>query len=253
MSLFVPFTGGSLATASRSIAHETSDAMTLSRAVGNPRFFPANTDRAKPSTMTSSFLSLNNAGFLISRMDSVHLNCRIDKVVTHSANSFCADGFHVAVVRLLRGQMAIDKSLSDVEDNSIGELPVRVHPPGIFVIPHPDSLGVPFLIFALGVPASDVNIVHSTVVKRRTFRFVTLGGHVAGRHVANPQDRQIADFSLGDERPHILVIPRVSVEQINRDEPIAGLDFLDQLPFRLDIRRQRFLGDDMFFRLQRRA
>ena len=44
--------------------------------------------------------------------------------------------------------------------------------------------------------------------------------------------------------------PRIAVEQIDRDQPIARLDFLHELPLRGDVGGERLFGDDMLFRTQ---
>src|SRR5690606_22036972 len=119
---------------------------------------------------------------------------------------------------------------------------MHLHPPGILVVPHADALGVPGLVFALGIPAGDIHVMHAAVVEWRAFRLVALGGHVAGGHVADAHYRQVADLAFGDESLDFLVVPGIAIEQVDRNKAVAGLDPPAQIPLGLAV------GGDGLFR-----
>ena len=48
-----------------------------------------------------------------------------------------------------------------------------LQPPRFGIIPHPDRLRMPCLILASGIPPGNVHIMHSAIMKRRTFIFMT--------------------------------------------------------------------------------
>ena len=64
-------------------------------------------------------------------------------------------------------KLAIDEALCDVVDNAVLECSVTLQPPRVFIVPHTDSLRVSRLVFRVGIPAGDVDVVHSAVVERR--------------------------------------------------------------------------------------
>src|SRR3954469_16865070 len=101
ISSTVPRTGGIFATASLSIAQLTSEAITLSRASGNPRFFPLSTERANTSTITSSFLSLNGAVFSRVPPPAIQLHSCVGEVMPHSHDALGPNRVDVAVMGLL--------------------------------------------------------------------------------------------------------------------------------------------------------
>ena len=69
--------------------------------------------------------------------------------------------------------------------------------------------------------------------------------HVARRHMADPDDRQLTDLALCDEAPDILVVPGIAIEQVDGDEAVAGFDLAHQLPFGGDIGAQRLFRQYM--------
>ena len=179
-------------------------------------------------------------------MDAVEFDRRIRKIVAHAGDAFGADCVNVAVVRLFLGQVPVDKSLGDVEYHSIGKGAVGLHPPGIFVVPHANALSVPGFVFALRVPAGDVDVVHAAVMERRTFGIVAFQRHVAGRHVADADHGQIADLALGDEALDIFVIPGIAIEEIDGDEAVAGFDLVHEVPFCGYVGANRFFRQHVF-------
>jgi hypothetical protein len=191
------------------------------------------------------FLVVEGGGFANGVVDAVEFDGGVDEIVGHAGDAFAADGVDVTVVRLILRKMAVDEALTDVEDDSVDESAVNLHPPGILVIPHGKALGVPGLVFASCVPTCDVDVVHAAIVKGRALGFMALEGHVARGHVADANDGEVADFALCDELLNFLVIPGVAVEQINRDETVAGFDFADELPFGFDVGRDGLFGKHM--------
>src|SRR5215831_5549667 len=99
--------------------------------------------------------------------------------MTHSGHTLCPNQVNVAVMRLLFSKVSVDEALRDVENNPILKRAVHLHPPGIFVSPHTNPLGMPSLVLATGVPAGDVDIMHAAVVKWRALRVVSFHRHMA--------------------------------------------------------------------------
>ena len=60
-----------------------------------------------------------------------------------------------------------------IKDYAILKSSVTLYPPGIFIIPHVHALCIPCSIFTFGIPANDVNIMHSTIMESRAFIFVS--------------------------------------------------------------------------------
>ena len=104
------------------IAHRSFGCNNRIAGLGKAQIFPCQIRaREDSSTMTLSFLSLKAAVFWRLRVDTVEFHSRVDEVVAHAGDAFAADRIDIAVVRLLLGEMAVDESLRDVEDNSVGE------------------------------------------------------------------------------------------------------------------------------------
>src|SRR5271165_4880590 len=147
-------------------------------------------------------------------------NCYVDAIgtkgVARMRHDFGADRIHIAIVRLLFGQVPVDKSLGNVEHHAVGECAVRLHPPRIFVPPGANPLGMPGLVFALGVPAGYVHVMHPAVVERRAFGIVPFQRHVARRHMADPDHGQVANLPLRNKSLNVLVVPGVPIEQVDR-------------------------------------
>ena len=236
--------------ASFNIDQLTSEAITASRARGNPKFFPARIDRANTSTMTSSFLSLKAPVLRNRLVDAEEFDGRLCEIVAHARDALGADRVDVTIVRLIFSQVAVDESLGNIEDDAVGKSAVRLYPPRIFVSPHAEALRVPGLIFALRIPARDIDVVHSAIVEWRAFGIVAFERHVSGRHMADADHSQVADFTVGNEVLNFFVIPGVAVEQIDGNEAVAGLDLADELPFGRDVGSDRLFREHVLVELE---
>ena len=138
------------------------------------------------------------------------------EVVRHAGDALRADDVDVGVVGLVLGQLSVDVALRDVEYHAVFERAVALEPPRVLVVPHADRLRVPCLVFRAGVPAGDVHVVHAAVVEGRTFVFVSLAGCESRGHVADADDRQLADLALRDEVADGLVIPGIAQIEVHR-------------------------------------
>lgn len=63
--------------------------------------------------------------------------------------------------------------------------------------------------------------------------------------MADPDNGQVADLSLGDKSLDIFVIPGIPIEKVDGNEAIAGLDLPDQLPFCCDVGAKGLFCEDM--------
>ena len=122
---------------------------------------------------------------------------------------------------------------------------MHLNPPRILVVPHANALRVPGLVFAVGVPAGDIDIMHAAIVKGRPFGIVSFHGHMPGRHVADTDHSQITNLGLGDKPLYIFVIPRIPIEKVDRNEAVAGLDLAHQLPFGGHVGAERLFGQNV--------
>jgi hypothetical protein len=75
---------------------------------------------------------------------------------------------------------------------------------------------------------------------------VSFYGHVPRRHVADADHRQITNLALGNKPLYIFVIPRISIEKVDRNAAVAGLDLAHQLPFGGHVGAKRFLSQHVF-------
>lgn len=94
---------------------------------------------------------------------------------------------------LVSGELSVDEALCDIEGDAVLERTVALYPPRVLVVPHPHALGMPGLVFTVGIPAGDVYVVHAAVVVGGTLIFVSSPG-------ANPgvmwQMRKIASSPI---------------------------------------------------------
>ena len=112
---------------------------------------------------------------------------------------------------------------------------------------------MPVLEFAVSVPAGDVDVVHTAVVKGRALGVVTLEGHMAGGHVADANDSEVANFALRDELLDFLVIPGVAVKEIDGNDAVASLDFANEVPLGTHVGGDGLFGEDVFMRSESAA
>jgi hypothetical protein len=82
--------------------------------------------------------------------------------------------------------------------------------------------------------------MHAAIVKGRPFGIVSFHRHMAGRHVADADHGQVANLAFGDKPPYIFVISRISIEKIDCNEAVAGLDLAHQLPLGGHVGGKRF-------------
>ena len=83
-------------------------------------------------------------------------------------------------------------------------------------------------------------------MKGRPFGTVAFHGDVPRRHVADANHGQVANLALGDKPLYIFVIPRISIEKVDCDEAVAGLDLAHQLPFRGHVGAKRLFRQNVF-------
>ena len=60
------------------------------------------------------------------------------------------------------GQIVRTQTPEWYQNNAVLECPVTLYPLRIFITPHIDALRMPCLVFASGIPACNVSIMHST-------------------------------------------------------------------------------------------
>ena len=118
-------------------------------------------------------IGLLNAQGAVDAVQFYH--CRLE-VVRHAHDALGADDVCICIVSLLLGQLPVDEALGDVVGHAVLECAVALQPPGILVVPHPHSLCVPGLVFAPGIPACDVYIVHPAIMECGPFVFVPFAG-----------------------------------------------------------------------------
>ena len=159
-------------------------------------------------------------------------HCRF-KVVCHAHNAFGANKLHIRVVCLVFRQLPIYKALCDVEHDTVFKRAMTLQPPRLLVAPHTHALSVPCSIFAAGIPACNVNIVHAAVVKAGALIFVTFAWRQSWCHVAHTNDGQFAQFALVNKTSHGLVIPRVAQIQVHGRQHMSFLGGVNHLPFAL--------------------
>lgn len=176
-------------------------------------------------------------------MSAVQFDRGVLEVVAHPGDALGADRIDVAVVRQALGEMAVDEALRDIEHHAVLECTMALDPPGVPMVPHAHPLSMPGGVFAGGIPAGDIDVVHSAIVEWRAFGFVAFAGHMAGGHVADPDDCQIADLAFLDEVDDLLVVPGVAIEKIDGNHLAGGFDRLNQFPLGLGVNRDGLLGD----------
>ena len=152
---------------------------------------------------------------LVDAVDIDH--CGLE-VVGHTTETLGSNEFDVGVVCLALGQLTIDETLCNVEDDAVLKRAVNLQPPRVFPIPHPYALGVPRLELVSGKPPRQVDIVHTAVVERRTFGLVPFAWSQSRCHVADTHDGQFAEFSAVDDASHLVVIPRVEKIHVHGGE-----------------------------------
>lgn len=111
---------------------------------------------------------------------------------------------------LVSGELSVDEALCDIEGDAVLERTVALYPPRVLVVPHPHALGMPGLVFTVGIPAGDVYVVHAAVVVGGTLIFVSLARCQSRSHVADAQDGKFANLAFIDKLLHSLVIPGVA-------------------------------------------
>ena len=65
------------------------------------------------------------------------------------------------------------------------------------------------------------------------------------RHVADTDHGQITNLALCNKPLYIFVIPRISIEKVDRNEAVAGLDLAHQLPFGGHVGGKRLLRQNV--------
>ena len=163
----------------------------------------------------------------------------------HADEAFTADEFRVGIVCLVECELAIDEALRDVIDDAVLEGAVALQPPWVFVVPHADGLGVPGLVFGVGVPACDVHVVHAAVVEGGSLVFVPFSGGESGRHVADADDGELADFSASDKILHDLRVPGIAEVEVDGAELVGRFFELDDVPLFAEFVGEGFFADDV--------
>ena len=149
-------------------------------------------------------------------------------------------------MRLVFRQLPVHEALRDVEHHPALKRAVALQPPGVFVVPHAQALGVPRLELALGIPACNVHIVHAAVVEGGTLVFVPFARCKSRRHVADADDGQFAYLALVYPMFYIIMVPRVAQVQVDGREDGGVLGSFHRLPFFLNAFGNGFLADDVF-------
>ena len=72
---------------------------------------------------------------------------------------------------------------------------------------------------------------------------MAFAGHVAGGHVADANDSEVADLAFPDEVGDLFVVPGIPVEEVHGDHLAGSFDLVNQFPFRLGVYRDGFFGD----------
>ena len=115
-------------------------------------------------------------------------NSRLE-IMCHAAEALRADELYVGIMRLVLRELPVNEALSDVVDDTVLKSAMNLHPPRIFPSPHAYTLSVPRLILAMGIPSSEVHVVHTTIVERRPLGLMALTRSQAGSHMANAHNR----------------------------------------------------------------
>ena len=88
--------------------------------------------------------------------------------------------------------------------------------------------------------------MHAAVVEGRTLVFVSFAGCESRGHVADADDRQLADLALRDEVADGLVIPGIAQIEVHRREQGRFFGQLHGLPLLFGAFGDRFFRNDVF-------
>ena len=146
---------------------------------------------------------------------------------------------------LVSGELSVDEALCDIEGDAVLERTVALYPPRVLVVPHPHALGMPGLVFTVGIPAGDVYVVHAAVVVGGTLIFVSLARRQSRSHVADAQDSQFANLAFIDKLLHSLVIPGVPQIKVDSGNAIILFNQVHNFPFLINGIGNGFLRQDM--------
>ena len=123
---------------------------------------------------------------------------------------------------------------------------MTLQPPRVLIVPHPDSLCMPGLVFRIGIPAADIHIVHSAVMERGSLKFVTLSRRKSRRHVTNAYDGQLAYLTRLYKVLHLLGVPSITQIEVHRAFSVGAFLHLHHLPLVFSLVGQGFLAYHMF-------